>query len=56
MIGVAADYDELVACADDVSPQVVVTDIRMPPTYTNEGIRAGREERRRPVEMFRLRA
>ena len=33
VVGVAADYDELVAGADATEPQVIVTDIRMPPTY-----------------------
>jgi DNA-binding NarL/FixJ family response regulator len=38
--GVAGSYDELIALVDDVVPDVVVTDIRMPPTGTDEGIRA----------------
>ncbi|MGB6457384.1 MAG: adenylate/guanylate cyclase domain-containing protein [Streptosporangiaceae bacterium] len=45
--GVAADYDEVVAgCAAD-PPQVLVTDIRMPPTFRNEGIDAAKEVRKR---------
>ena len=47
VVGVAADYDELVAGAADTAPQVVVTDIRMPPTFTREGIDAAREVRKR---------
>ena len=34
------DYDELLAAAAHHRPQVVVTDVRMPPSFTDEGIRA----------------
>ena len=37
----------LVAGADDAAPQVVVTDIRMPPTFQQEGIEAAKEVRKR---------
>ena len=47
IVGVAADYDELVRGADELAPQVVVTDIRMPPTFQDEGIEAAKEVRRR---------
>jgi class 3 adenylate cyclase/DNA-binding NarL/FixJ family response regulator len=47
VVGLAADYDELVARAAELRPQVVVTDIRMPPTFQNEGIEAAREVRKR---------
>jgi class 3 adenylate cyclase/ActR/RegA family two-component response regulator len=47
VVGVAADYDELVAAATSQTPQVVVTDIRMPPTFQREGIEAAAEIRRR---------
>ena len=40
LVGTAASYDELLALVDDAEPDVVVTDIRMPPTGTDEGIRA----------------
>ena len=43
----AADYDELVQGADAMKPQVVVTDIRMPPSFQNEGIEAAKEVRKR---------
>jgi adenylate cyclase len=49
--GLAADYDELLAVADRVEPQVVVTDIRMPPSFSDEGIRAAREIRKRHPGM-----
>ncbi len=47
VVGVAGDYDELVEAAQRIEPQVVVTDIRMPPTFTDEGIAAAREVRKR---------
>jgi class 3 adenylate cyclase/DNA-binding NarL/FixJ family response regulator len=47
VVGVAADYDELVAGADANAPQVVVTDIRMPPSFQDEGIEAAKEVRKR---------
>lgn len=47
VVGVAADYDELVAGADETAPQVVVTDIRMPPSFQDEGIEAAKEVRKR---------
>lgn len=47
VVGVAGDYDELLAGALAIEPQVVVTDIRMPPSFTTEGIDAAKEIRRR---------
>ncbi len=47
VVGVAADYGELVSGAEQTRPQVLVTDIRMPPTFTREGIDAAREVRKR---------
>ena len=47
VVGTAADYDELVAGAAALAPQVVVTDIRMPPTFHQEGIDAAHEIRKR---------
>jgi adenylate cyclase len=47
VVGVAADYDELVDRARDLEPTVVVTDIRMPPSFQDEGIEAAKEVRRR---------
>ena len=40
LVGRAADLPELLELIEDTSPEVVVTDIRMPPTGTNEGIQA----------------
>ncbi len=42
VVAVAGDYDELIAAADAFMPQVVVTDIRMPPNFVDEGIAAAR--------------
>ena len=47
IVGTAADYDELVTGAGKLAPQVVVTDIRMPPSFQNEGIEAAHEIRKR---------
>ena len=40
VVAVCGDYDELIAAVADAAPDVVLTDIRMPPTGTDEGIRA----------------
>ena len=45
LLAVAEDYDELMAAVAADPPQVVITDIRMPPTRTDEGVRAAREIR-----------
>ncbi len=45
--GVAADYDEVIAGCAAEPPQVLVTDIRMPPSFRTEGIDAAKEVRKR---------
>jgi len=40
VVGVASSYDELIDLVDAEEPDVVITDIRMPPTGTDEGVRA----------------
>ena len=40
VVALCADYDSLIAAVDAEKPDVVLTDIRMPPTGTDEGIRA----------------
>src|SRR6266571_8394441 len=47
VLGVAADYDEVVRGAAATRPQVLVTDIRMPPSFHREGIDAAKEVRKR---------
>jgi adenylate cyclase len=47
VVGVAADYDEVVSGCAATEPQVLVTDIRMPPSYQREGIEAAKEVRKR---------
>jgi class 3 adenylate cyclase/ActR/RegA family two-component response regulator len=47
VVGVAGDYDGLVNGAEAAAPQVVVTDIRMPPTFQREGIEAAKQVRKR---------
>ncbi|MGB8362892.1 MAG: adenylate/guanylate cyclase domain-containing protein [Acidimicrobiia bacterium] len=44
--GVASDYDELVAAAEANPPHVLVTDIRMPPSFRREGIEAAKMVRK----------
>jgi DNA-binding NarL/FixJ family response regulator len=40
VVGQAADVDQLLRLVRELSPDVVVTDIRMPPSFTDEGLRA----------------
>ena len=47
VVGVAADYDELIEGAEAAAPQVLVSDIRMPPTFQREGIDAAKQLRKR---------
>jgi adenylate cyclase len=47
VVGVAADYDEVIAGALTYEPHVLVTDIRMPPSFSREGIDAAKEVRHR---------
>ncbi|MFG1931369.1 response regulator [Mycobacterium sp. NPDC048908] len=42
VVGAAGDYDSAVELVDKHRPTVVMTDIRMPPTSTDEGIRLAR--------------
>jgi DNA-binding NarL/FixJ family response regulator len=45
--GLAADGDELLALVAAEQPDVAIIDIRMPPTHTDEGLRAAQEIRQR---------
>jgi DNA-binding NarL/FixJ family response regulator len=42
VVGTAEAYDELLTAVETQSPDAVLTDIRMPPTGTDEGIRAAK--------------
>jgi DNA-binding NarL/FixJ family response regulator len=46
VIATCGDYDALLAAVAEHEPDVVLTDIRMPPTGTDEGVRAAAEIRR----------
>ena len=49
VVGAFGDADSLLADLDAVAPDVAVLDVRMPPTHTDEGVRAAIEIRsRRP--------
>jgi DNA-binding NarL/FixJ family response regulator len=45
LVGVVEDTRSLLAAVDELSPDCVLTDIRMPPTFTTEGIDAARQIR-----------
>ncbi|MDP8909616.1 MAG: response regulator transcription factor, partial [Chloroflexota bacterium] len=47
LAGAAEDADALIALVEEAKPDVVVTDIRMPPGGTDDGLRAAIEIRRR---------
>jgi DNA-binding NarL/FixJ family response regulator len=40
LVASCENFDELIAAVEEHRPDVVITDIRMPPTLTDEGIRA----------------
>jgi DNA-binding NarL/FixJ family response regulator len=46
VVALCGDLDELLAAVDRHRPDILVTDIRMPPTRTDEGIRAAQTLRR----------
>ena len=47
VVGQAGDAEDLLKLVDETLPDVAIVDIRMPPTKTDEGIRAAHEIRRR---------
>ncbi|SDY61966.1 DNA-binding response regulator, NarL/FixJ family, contains REC and HTH domains [Amycolatopsis xylanica] len=47
VVASVADGEALVSVAAAYQPDVVITDVRMPPTHTDEGLRAALEIRRR---------
>jgi DNA-binding NarL/FixJ family response regulator/class 3 adenylate cyclase len=50
VVGQATDADELMLKVRSYHPDVAIVDIRMPPTHTDEGIRAAREIRAKHPE------
>jgi DNA-binding NarL/FixJ family response regulator len=47
VVGLAGDSDQLLELVERAQPDVAIVDIRMPPTHTDEGLRAAQEIRRR---------
>jgi DNA-binding NarL/FixJ family response regulator len=47
IVGLAADADELLELIERTRPDVAIIDIRMPPTHTDEGLRAAKIIRER---------
>lgn len=47
VVGLAADAEELFTHVAEHEPDVAIVDIRMPPTFTDEGLRAAREIKER---------
>ena len=45
LVAACGDVDELRAAVDELEPDLILTDIRMPPTGTDEGIRLANELR-----------
>jgi DNA-binding NarL/FixJ family response regulator len=50
VVAAVGDADELVAAVAEHDPDIVVTDVRMPPTFTDEGLRAAITLRARDPE------
>jgi DNA-binding NarL/FixJ family response regulator len=46
IVAQCTSYDSLLVAVDDFEPDVVLTDIRMPPDHSDEGVRAATELRR----------
>ncbi|WP_345206070.1 response regulator transcription factor [Fodinibacter luteus] len=51
LVGTATDAATLLALVDELAPDAVLTDIRMPPTHTKEGIDAARLIRSRHPQV-----
>lgn len=47
VVGSYGDADSLLAALSDTAPDLAVLDVRMPPTFRDEGVRAAIEARRR---------
>jgi DNA-binding NarL/FixJ family response regulator len=51
VVGQAADAEELLALVAGAAPDVLVVDVRMPPTHSTEGLEAARQIRREHPEI-----
>lgn len=51
LVATVTDLPGLLAAVEEHKPEVVLTDIRMPPTYTNEGIEGARKIRSKHPEI-----
>jgi len=51
VVGAYGDADSLLADLEAVHPDIAVLDVRMPPTHTDEGVRAAIEARRRRPDL-----
>ena len=51
LVGTATTRDELLAAVEEHLPDAVLTDIRMPPTNSNDGIEAAKEIRSKHPEI-----
>ena len=51
VVGLAADGEQLMELVDSAQPDVVIVDIRMPPTHTDEGLRAAKAIRQRSATI-----
>ena len=47
VVAVLHTAEEFLATIDEHAPDVTITDVRLPPTFTDEGVRAAAEARRR---------
>jgi DNA-binding NarL/FixJ family response regulator len=51
LVATVTDLESLLAAVEDMKPDIVLTDIRMPPTHTTEGIDAARRIRMEHPEI-----
>jgi len=51
VLATACDAESLLAAAAETAPELAIIDVRMPPTQTDEGIRAAVELRRRQPDV-----
>jgi len=53
VVGQAGDSTQLLSLVREQRPELVVVDIRMPPTHTSEGLEAARQIRQELPEIGR---